>query len=158
FKFKDKNQYGIQYPGFWGFPLKFIFWIFDANKLVFMAMTRIFIKNTAGVISILFTIKMLSSCDNRNTMRKEFDWDDEIKEHTGEILHAWLEKSPFDNELKKYEKDKLVFTNAKQVFPILGCYYNAIEELHRVHSTATATLIFTVTDIVFQDSIWGALF
>src|SRR5690606_22498712 len=136
----------------------FIFWIFDANKLFSMAMTRIFIKNTAGVISILFAIMLLASCDNRNATRKEFVWDDEIKELTGENLHAWLEKAPFDNELKKYEKDKLAFTNAKQVFPFLGRYYKAIEELHRNHSTDTDTLIFTETDILFQYSIWTDLF
>src|SRR5690606_26026392 len=65
--------------------------------------------------------------------------------------------APFDNELRLQEDDKVVLTNAKQVFPFMGRYYNAIEELH-ADGTPSDTAIHQQTEILFQDSVWGDLF
>ncbi|TYR38400.1 hypothetical protein FXV77_03735 [Sphingobacterium phlebotomi] len=121
-------------------------------------MTGMFIKISNSIIVALSVLMLLASCDNRTKARKQFVWDEEVKELTGENLYSWLEKAPFDNELERAAEGKIVITNAKQVFPFMGRYYNAIEELRRSHDTENDTVIYTERDILFQDSIWGDLF
>ncbi len=107
-------------------------------------------------ISLFFigTLFVLS-CDNKST--GTFVWDDQVAELTGKHLENWLRQAPFDNELRLQEDDKVVLTNAKQVFPFMGRYYNAIEELH-ADGTPSDTAIHQQTEILFQDSVWGDLF
>lgn len=121
-------------------------------------MAGIFIKGTNWIVVALSAWMLVASCNNKSRVRKQFVEDEDVKELTGENLHSWLGKAPFDNELKKAEEGKLIVTNAKQVFPFMGRYYNAIEELRRDHSMEEDTVIYTEHDILFQDSIWGDLF
>jgi hypothetical protein len=109
-----------------------------------------------SILFICVGLLFAASCDSgRNT--KTFVWRDDIAELTGQHLEDWLRQAPFDNELKKQEQDKVILTNAKQVFPFMGRYYNAVEELHRDYA-ADDTIIYQQTEILFQDSIWGDLF
>ncbi|PRD53844.1 hypothetical protein C5749_10010 [Sphingobacterium gobiense] len=111
------------------------------------------------ILAALFMFIMLTSCDNRSHNRKPFVWDEDVKQLIGvENLNAWLRKAPFGDELKQAEKDKLIFTNAKQVFPFMNRYYDAIEELREYGDPATDTVIFSAKEVLFQDSVWGDLF
>lgn len=110
-------------------------------------------KNT---IIMLIVLILLVSCDRQTQFTKEFVWDEDIKELTGGNLHTWLQKAPFNNKLERTGDDVLMFTNARQVFPFKGRYYNAIKELDRYYSDDT--IVFYQTEILFQDSFWGDLF
>lgn len=107
-------------------------------------------------IVLLFASTLLISCDQQSSIAKDFVWDEDVKELTGGNLDTWLSKAPFNNELKRFEKDQIFITNTDQVFPFKGRYYNAVEELARDYGPDT--LIFQETDILFQDSVWGDLF
>lgn len=127
------------------------------NKNFKKTMKKILLLNTNRIIVFtLFTLITLSSCNHKSRIRKEFVWDDGAKELTGGNLHNWLKKAPFNNELNRSEEGKIVITNADQVFPFKGRYYNAIEELRRDYNADT--VIYTETEILFQDSVWGDLF
>lgn len=108
-----------------------------------------------SILSICAGLLLVTSCDSRNT--RTFIWSDDTAELTGQHLEDWLRQAPFDNELKRQNQDKLVLTNAKQVFPFMGRYYNAVEELRRDY-TADDTVIYQQTEVLFQDSLWGDLF
>lgn len=112
-----------------------------------------YIKKSISVF--FFGLLFVMSCDNNHP--KEFVWNEQIAALTGKNLDDWLRQAPFDNELKKREKDKIILTNAKQVFPFMGRYYNAIEELHEDH-TPSDTAIYRQTEVLFQDPVWGDLF
>ncbi|MEC3879364.1 hypothetical protein [Parapedobacter sp. 10938] len=103
-------------------------------------------------IVMLFACTLLISCDRQTRITKDFVWDEDVKARTGRSLHAWLKKAPFDNEFGKGDGNNMVFTNAEQVFPFMGRYYNAVEELTRDHSTDT--VIFQDTKILFRDSVF----
>lgn len=112
-------------------------------------------------VSSLFSfigILLLASCSSNTKSTKQFVWDGDLAELTGKNLYVWLQKAPFDNELKRHEKDKIVFTNAEQVFPFKGRYYNTIEELRTDHDAAQDTIIYQEAELLFQDSLWGDLF
>ncbi len=119
-------------------------------------MKRIVLKNIHRTIVILLTLILLVSCDRPTRITKEFVWNEDVKELTGGNLYTWLQKAPFNNELDRHKDGAVVITNAKQVFPFKGRYYNAIEELGRYYSTDT--VIFRKTEILFRDSLWGDLF
>lgn len=115
-------------------------------------------KKIMGIIALVIVggIGLFAlSCDNKNT--RTFMWDDQVAELTGKHLDSWLRQAPFDNELKLQEEDKVVLTNAKQVFPFIGRYYNAVEEL-RTDGTSSDTAIYQQTEVLFKDAVWGDLF
>jgi len=114
------------------------------------------LKNSHHIIVILLTLILLVSCDRQTRVTKDFVWDEDIKELTGGSLHGWLQKAPFDNEFGKADGKNIVLTNADQVFPFMGRYYNAIEELSKDYNVDT--VIFQQTEILFGDSVWGDLF
>lgn len=114
------------------------------------------LTNVRRALLMLFACTLLSSCDRETHITKPFVWDEDIRALVGGSLHAWLSKAPFANELKRYEKDRIVITNAEQVFPFMGRYYNAVEELRKDYNADT--VIYSQTEILFQDSVWGDLF
>lgn len=119
-------------------------------------MKKTFLVKTGNVIILLFIIALLASCEQKNRNTKQFVWNEEVKKITGGNLITWLQEAPFENELKPSENDKLIITNAEQVFPFMGRYYNEIEELRR--DFGADTLIYTNHKILFQDPVWGDLF
>lgn len=111
------------------------------------------------IAGMLVMFMGLTSCDNKSYNRKPFTWDNEVKQLIGgESLYAWLGKVPFRGELKQAEANKLIFTNAKQVFPFMNRYYDSIEELRRYGSPDTDTVIFSAREVLFQDPQWGDVF
>lgn len=78
---------------------------------------------------MLLLVVVLSACDQSPQISKDFVWDEDVKELTGGNLYNWLKKAPFDNELDRHQDGAVVITNARQVFPFKGRYYNAIEEV-----------------------------
>lgn len=97
---------------------------------------------------------VLASC-NRET--RDFEWPDEIAQLTGKDLATWLRKAPFSNELSQSDDDKMVFTNAAQVFPYMGRYNNAIGVLEYSHNSANNP-IYQQETVLFKDPDWGDLF
>jgi len=102
---------------------------------------------------------MLSGCTPSSSDRKVFVMDEDIKQLMGgEYVGAWLRKVPYNNELKQADKDKLIFTNAEQVFPFMNRYYDELEELRTGSDPAKDTVIYTTTEVLYQDSDWGDVF
>ncbi|MGV3761645.1 hypothetical protein [Parapedobacter sp.] len=118
-------------------------------------MKRTIFKSGHCTMVMLLTLILLVSCDRQTRTTKDFVWDEDVKELTGGSLHTWLQKAPFDNELDRHGDGVVMITNASQVFPFMGRYYNAVEELGRYYSDDT--VIFQETEILFQDSLWGDL-
>lgn len=121
-------------------------------------MKRTILTNIPFTISILFILMIPTSCNQKSRVTKSFVWDEEVKELTGGNLHAWLQKAPFDNEFGKSNGEVFYLTNAEQVFPFMGRYYSAIEELKKDLSYSADTVIFQNVEKLFRDSIWGDLF
>lgn len=92
-----------------------------------------------------------------NAGTRNVDWPTDIAELTGKDLGGWIRQVPFSNELLQDDEDKIVFTNAEQVFPFIGRYYNAIGELeyspqhpdNPIHQRET---------VLYRDPDWGDLF
>ncbi len=107
----------------------------------------------------LAMLVMLSGCTPSSTERKAFVMDEDIKQlMEGEYVGAWLRKAAYNNELKQADEDKLIFTNAKQVFPFMNRYYDRLEELRAGSDPATDTVVYTTTEVLYQDSVWGDVF
>lgn len=100
---------------------------------------------------MLSALVVLASCDHQTRITKEFVWNDEVKTLTGGNLYSWLYKAPFDNEFGKGDGETFVFTNADQVFPFMGRYYNAVEELGAYYNADT--VIFQEGEILFRDAV-----
>lgn len=114
------------------------------------------LANVRRALLVLFACTLLVSCDRQSRITKNFVWDEDVKELIGGNLHSWLRKAPFDNELMKAEDGKIILTNAEQVFPFMGRFYNAVEELRKDHDADT--VIFYDTEVLYQDPVWGDLF
>ncbi|RAV27880.1 hypothetical protein DN748_16605 [Sinomicrobium soli] len=114
-------------------------------------------KGTARLllVSVLTVTLAFSSCNTGNSGKK-FAWDPGIAELTGKNLGQWLRKSPFSNELQQTDADKIVFTNAEEVFPFMGRYNNAVEALNYAYD-GTGT-IYREETVLYQDPEWGDLF
>lgn len=96
------------------------------------------------------------SCQSNSHGNKQFVWDVDVRELTGGDLGHWLRKVPLNNEINKNEDGRIVLTNSRQVFPFMGRYYNAEEELKRGYGTGEG--IYTERVLLFKDSTWGDLF
>lgn len=107
-----------------------------------------FIKN-------LLTVLVFAGCKSANT--PEFAWPADIAALTGKDLGDWLRRAPFNNELSQKEEGKAVFTNAKQVFPYMGRFNNAIEELRNIRNNPDNP-IYQEEVVLYQDPEWGDLF
>lgn len=95
------------------------------------------------------------SCDNRG---KNFTWNDEVAELTDKDLEEWLRNAPFENEITKKESDdQFVMTNADQVFPFIGRYYNHRGEI-RKNLASTDTTIYEQKELIYKDPKFGDLF
>lgn len=103
----------------------------------------------------LLVFMVLTSCSSNN--KKDFVWDEDVAAFTGKNLGNWLRQAPFGNELKQHEDDKVVFTNARQVFPFMGRYYSDTEELREGY-TENDTVIFRQEEVLYKDPEWGDLF
>lgn len=108
--------------------------------------------------TLLSSIAVLAGCSDTANKKKEFSWDSEVASMTGKDLKEWLRKAPFQNELKAEGDNKILFTNAEQVFPFIGKYYNSVE-LQRINSgNPQQDHIYQTESILFQDPKWGDLF
>lgn len=112
---------------------------------------------TLKLISLFIGLSFLTSCDSFSSSGKDFQWNDEIATLTGKDLKSWLRKAPFSNELKGND-DEVMFSNAEQVFPFLGKYYNSVERQTKNYSDPEAGHIYQTETILFQDPHWGDLF
>lgn len=121
-------------------------------------MKKTIFTDLSFAIPMLFILMVLISCNQENHVTKKFVWDEDVKALTGGNLQAWLQKAPFDNEFGKGDGKNIVITNAEQVFPFMGRYYNAIEELKKGLSNSSDTVIFRETKKLFRDSEWGDVF
>ncbi|MGS2739781.1 hypothetical protein [Sinomicrobium sp. M5D2P17] len=97
----------------------------------------------------------LMGCNSEKT--KEFVWEKEIAQLTGKNLDKWLRQAPFSNELVQTDANKLVFTNAEQVFPFMARYKNAVGELHKTYNDPDNP-IYQKKTVLYQDPQWGDLF
>ncbi|HWK98941.1 MAG TPA: hypothetical protein VNQ55_03300 [Parapedobacter sp.] len=102
----------------------------------------------------LLLLVVLAGC---NTDTRDFEWSEDIAELTGKDLGSWLRQAPFSNELAQREENKMVFTNAQQVFPFMGRYYNAVEELRYARNEPDNPIYWQET-VLYQDPDWGDLF
>src|SRR5690606_35503266 len=82
---------------------------------------------------------------------------DEVATLTGKDLKSWLRKAPFSNELKGNDNE-VMFSNAEQVLPVLGKYYNSVEQQKKNYTELEAGHIYQTETILFQDPHWGDLF
>src|SRR5690606_4456425 len=71
----------------------------------------------------------LSACSTEK--QQKFVWDDDVASITDKQLSKWLRKAPFKNEFGQQKEGKITITNARQVFPLVGRYYDAEGELDR---------------------------
>src|SRR5690606_29001353 len=76
---------------------------------------------------------------------------------TGKDLGEWLRQAPFTNELSQKDDNKMVFTNAQQVFPFMGRFHNAVGELRYARNEADNP-IYQEEAVLYQDPEWGDLF
>lgn len=112
---------------------------------------------TLKILTLVFGFSFLTSCDFFSSSKKDFQWNDEIATLTGKDLKSWLRKAPFSNELKGNDNE-VMFSNAEQVFPFLGKYYNSVEQQKKNYSDPEAGNIYQTETILFQDPHWGDLF
>lgn len=112
---------------------------------------------TLKILTLVFGFCFLTSCDFFSSSKKDFQWNDEVATLTGKDLKSWLRKAPFSNELKGNDNE-VMFSNAEQVFPFLGKYYNSVEQQKKNYSDSEAGHIYQIETILFQDPHWGDLF
>ncbi len=112
---------------------------------------------TLKILTLVFGFSFLTSCDFFSSSKKDFQWNDEVATLTGKDLKSWLRKAPFSNELKGNDNE-VMFSNAEQVFPFLGKYYNSVEQQKKNYSDPEAGQIYQTETILFQDPHWGDLF
>lgn len=112
---------------------------------------------TLKILTLVFGFSFLSSCDFFSSSNKDFQWNDEVATLTGKDLKSWLRNAPFSNELKGNDNE-VMFSNAEQVFPFLGKYYNSVERQTKNYSDPEAGHIYQTETILFQDPHWGDLF
>lgn len=112
---------------------------------------------TLKILTLVFGFSFLTSCDFFSSSKKDFQWNDEVATLTGKDLKSWLRKAPFSNELKGNDNE-VMFSNAEQVFPFLGKYYNSVEQQKKNYSDPEAGHIYQTETILFQDPHWGDLF
>lgn len=112
---------------------------------------------TLKILTLIFGFSFLTSCDFFSSSKKDFQWNDEVATLTGKDLKSWLRKAPFSNELKGNDNE-VMFSNAEQVFPFLGKYYNSVEQQKKNYSDPEAGHIYQTETILFQDPHWGDLF
>ena len=112
---------------------------------------------TLKILTLVFGFSFLTSCDFFSSSKKDFQWNDEVATLTGKDLKSWLRKAPFSNELKGKDNE-VMFSNAEQVFPFLGKYYNSVEQQKKNYSDSDAGQIYQTETILFQDPHWGDLF
>ncbi len=112
---------------------------------------------TLKILTLVFGFSFLTSCDFLSSSKKDFQWNDEVATLTGKDLKSWLRKAPFSNELKGKDNE-VMFSNAEQVFPFLGKYYNSVERQKKNYSDPEAGHIYQTETILFQDPHWGDLF
>lgn len=112
---------------------------------------------TLKILTLVFGFSFLTSCDSFSSSGKDFQWNDEIATLTGKDLKSWLRKAPFSNELKGKDNE-VMFSNAEQVFPFLGKYYNSVERQTKNYSDPEAGHFYQTETILFQDPHWGDLF
>ena len=112
---------------------------------------------TLKILTLVFGFCFLTSCDFFSSSKKDFQWNDEVATLTGKDLKSWLRKAPFSNELKGNDNE-VMFSNAEQVYPFLGKYYNSVEQQKKNYSDSEAGHIYQIETILFQDPHWGDLF
>lgn len=112
---------------------------------------RTWINSLCGFM-LLF---VLAACNSEKT--KKFVWEKEIAQLTGKNLDKWLRQAPFSNELKQTDENKLVFTNAEQVFPFMARYKNAVGELRETYNDPENP-VYQKKTVLYQDPEWGDLF
>src|SRR5690606_21439896 len=105
-------------------------------------------------LCIILCLLVLAGC---NRKKRDFEWSDDIARLTGKDLATWLRKAPFSNELSQSDDDKMVFTNAAQVFPYMGRYNNAVGALEYSHNSDNNP-IYQQETVLYQDPDWGDLF
>lgn len=110
-----------------------------------------------NVLKLLYiAVLFLASCSQNSLPYKKFEWEDDIVQLTGKDLTQWLRKAPFSNELKSNKEGEFLITNAEQVFPFMGRYYSAIEELRK--DLSNDTVIYQNKNMIFQDQVLGDMF
>ncbi|WP_313368161.1 hypothetical protein [Sphingobacterium mizutaii] len=112
---------------------------------------------TLKILTLVFGFSFLTSCDFFSSSNKDFQWNDEVATLTGKDLKSWLRNAPFSNELKGNDNE-VMFSNAEQVFPFLGKYYNSVERQTKNYSDPETGHIYQTETILFQDPHWGDLF
>lgn len=105
--------------------------------------------------SLAIAALALAGCDLRK--ERDFEWSEETARLTGKELGTWLRKAPFTNELLQEEKNKMVLTNAAQVFPFMGRYKNTVEELQNLPDDPDNP-IYRQETVLYKDPEWGDLF
>ncbi|QNL48200.1 hypothetical protein H8S90_15490 [Olivibacter sp. SDN3] len=88
---------------------------------------------------------------------RKFVWDESIAQLTDKSLSKWLRKAPFSNELKQKDEDKILFTNANEVFPFMARFHNGTEEIGSLND-GEENLIYKKEIVLYQDPEWGDLF
>jgi len=103
----------------------------------------------------MFAVWIIAGCSGSSN--RDFEWPADIAALTGKDLGEWLRRSPFTNELSQKEDNKVVFTNARQVFPFMGRFNNAVGELRYARNDADNP-IYQEEAVLYQDPEWGDLF
>lgn len=107
-------------------------------------------------VCILSVFLLFTSCEPHTRTYKPFVWDEDVKTLVNGNIYSWLQKAPFENEFGKSDGEHTIITNADQIFPFKGRYYNAIEELRE--DVMEDTVIYRTAEVLYQDSLWGDLF
>ena len=111
------------------------------------------LTNLLSIITLCLT--GIYSCNTNK--EKDFEWDQNIAQLTGSDLRSWLRKAPFENELELTGEDKIILTNAEEVFPFMAGYFTATGEL-RADYSGNDTTVFQEEKVLYQDPHWGDLF
>ncbi len=102
-----------------------------------------------GIIGAL----LLFACSGKE---REFTWDEQTAALTGKNVKQWLRTAPFSNELAQTDANRMVFTNADEVFPFKGKYNNAVDELPASYTENSP--VYQEETVLYQDPKWGDLF
>ncbi len=113
-----------------------------------------YIKKKLGLVWVL-GVWIIVGCNGSS--KRDFEWPADIAALTGKDLGEWLRQAPFTNELSQKEDNKVVFTNAQQVFPFMGRFHNAVGELRYARNDADNP-IYQEEAVLYQDPEWGDLF
>ncbi len=116
-----------------------------------------FTNTTSIILALFISMSFFTSCDSLTGSKRDFQWNDEVADLTDKDLKSWLRKAPFSNELKGNDNE-VMFSNAEQVFPFLGKYYNSVERQIKNYSDSDAGHIYQTETVLFQDPQWGDLF